>query len=278
MPNNNNYQVRYWLLTIPESVWVPPTVLPQGIVYLKGQLERGTSTGYLHYQVLVVFNRSVRLSTVKSKFGGPEVHAEASRSSAANDYVWKDDTRVHGTQFELGQLPKSTKYTKEDWDLVKELAKAGKFDEITSSVMIRNWSNIVKIHGHFSNPEPVERTVKVFWGATGTGKSRTAWDEAGFDAYPKIPSTKFWDGYRGHEHVVCDEYTGQIGITHLLQWCDRYPVLVEIKGSVTCLRAKKIWITSNIDPRNWYNDSNSTMEQRLALLRRLTITHYANFE
>ena len=37
--------------------------------------------------------------------------------------------------------------------------------------------------------------VKVFWGDTGSGKSHTAWEEAGVAAYSKDPTTKWWDGY-----------------------------------------------------------------------------------
>jgi len=35
---------------------------------------------------------------------GPECHAELSRSAASTDYVWKEDTRVDGTPFELGTI------------------------------------------------------------------------------------------------------------------------------------------------------------------------------
>jgi hypothetical protein len=276
--SNNNKQVRYWMLTIPESVWVPPTVLPQGITYLKGQLECGETTGYSHYQVVVVFNRSVRLGHVKNIFGGSGVHAEPTRSEAANDYVWKDETCIPDTRFELGSLPKSSKYTKPDWDLIKSLAKEGNYEEIRSDIMIRHWGNLTRIHGHFSKPGPIVREVSVFWGATGTGKSKRAWEEATFDAYPKIPTTKFWDGYRGHKNVVIDEFTGKVGIEHMLQWLDRYPCLVEIKGSCVPLKTQKLWITSNINPSEWYNDTNSTLEQRLALRRRFNlIVEFKNF-
>lgn len=271
MPNPT--QVRYWLLTIPESVWTVPNELPSGIVYLKGQLERGEETGYLHYQVLAVFQRSTKLGGVKRIFGN-SIHAEPSRSEAANAYVWKEDTRVADTQFELGSLPRNTRFNKPDWELVKTMAKEGKFDEINPDIMVRYWSNLVKIHGHFSTPEPIIREVSCYWGRTGTGKSRRAWGEATFEAYPKIPTTKFWDGYRGQPNVVIDEFTGQVGITHLLQWLDRYPVLVEIKGSTVPLKAQKLWITSNIDPREWYSDTNSTLEQRNALMRRFTTIVY----
>jgi len=118
----------------------------------------------------------------------------------------------------------------------------------------------------------MERRVDVFWGRTGTGKSRRAWNEAGFGAYPKDPRTKFWDGYREQEHVVIDEFRGDIDISHVLRWFDRYPVIVEVKGGSVSFVAKRIWITSNVDPRDWF--PNVCQETKNALIRRLNITHF----
>jgi hypothetical protein len=118
----------------------------------------------------------------------------------------------------------------------------------------------------------MERSCFVYWGATGAGKSRRAWDEAGVDAYPKSPLSKFWDGYRAHRHVVIDEFRGGIDVAHLLRWLDRYPVLVEVKGSSVVLCATSIWITSNLHPRDWYPTLDP--ETTAALLRRLAITEF----
>lgn len=73
------------------------------------------------------------------------------------------------------------------------------------------YSNLRRIRSDFAEPVAMEREVHVFWGDTGSGKSRRAWDEAGFSAYPKSPSTKFWDGYQDQENVVIDEFRGDIG-------------------------------------------------------------------
>lgn len=91
------------------------------------------------------------------------------------------------------------------------------------------------------------------------------------DAYPKVPSTKFWDGYQGQESVIIDEFRGDIGISNLLRWFDRYPCLVEIKGSSTVLCAKLFIVTSNLHPREWYPTLDSATF--LALERRLEIVH-----
>jgi len=58
----------------------------------------------------------------------------------------------------------------------------------------------------------------------------------------------------------------------MLRWLDRYPVTIETKGSGTVLKCKKIWITSNVDPRLWYAGK-ITEEQVEALMRRMTVIH-----
>jgi len=118
-------------------------------------------------------------------------------------------------------------------------------------------------------PEPMTREIFVYVGPTGTGKSHRAWTEATFDAFPKDPRTKFWDGYQGQEHVVIDEFRGAIDISHMLRWLDKYPVIIEVKGSSAVLKAKKIWITSNLDPTLWYPDIDQ--QTLAALVRRLQI-------
>lgn len=118
----------------------------------------------------------------------------------------------------------------------------------------------------------MEREVVVYWGVTGSGKSHRAWQEAGLDAYPKTPTTKFWDGYQGQKHVVIDEFRGAVDISHVLRWFDKYPVIAEVKCSSVVIKAEKIWITSNLHPKDWY--PNLDEETKQALLRRLKITHF----
>lgn len=268
---NSNGTFRYWSLTIPHEDFVP--YLPPGVKWIRGQLESGGTTGYLHWQLCLALDRSQR-RTWLSKCFGSRAHVEPSRSEAIDAYVWKEDTRVPDTQFELGRKPVARSTTK-DWDAILAGAKTGDYESIPSDVMLRYYGAITRITKDFLVPVGIEREVFVFWGKTGTGKSRRAWMEAGFDAYPKCPNSKFWDGYRGHEHVVMDEFRGTISISHMLRWLDRYPVNVEVKGSAVVLKAKKIWITSNLDPRLWYPQEDQ--ETQNALLRRLNITHYDTY-
>ena len=113
-------QALYWLLTIPREDFKP--YLPPGVEFIKGQLEKGAGTppsgllpppvegmppngdppgpeGYLHWQVLVRFEKKATCSKVMSVFG--KCHAEKILAKAAEEYVWKEGTSVgHGFQFE----------------------------------------------------------------------------------------------------------------------------------------------------------------------------------
>jgi len=259
----------YWILTIPQHEFTP--FIPNDLSYIKGQLEQGSETGYLHWQILAVFNNKVSLFKVKQIFGD-SIHAQLTRSAAANEYVWKEDTQVAGTQFELGKL-KMKRNCSADWDKVVDSVKRGRFDEVPSDILVRNYGNLKKIHVDSLQPVACEKQVYVYWGATGTGKSKRAWEEATFDAYPKDPNSKFWDGYRGQEQVVIDEFRGAISISHMLRWLDRYPTIVEIKGSSCVLNAKRIWITSNLSPDMWYSEMDN--ETKSALRRRFTqVIHF----
>lgn len=264
----NNSQGLYWLLTIPHADFLP--WLPPGVQWIKGQLEQGADTGYLHWQLVVALSSKSRLAGLKRIFG-TTVHAELSRSAAAESYVWKDETAVEGTRFELGQR-KIKRNSQVDWDIIRDSATAGRLVDIPADIYVRYYGNLRRIATDHLAPDAMVREVQVYWGATGTGKSRRAWDEASWEAYPKDPRTKFWDGYRGQDNVVIDEFRGDVAVGHLLRWFDRYPVNVEVKGSAVPLTAKKIWITSNLSPDEWYPGLDA--ETLAALKRRLNIVHF----
>jgi hypothetical protein len=92
----------FWMGTIPKDAWSPR--LDDNVAWIRGQLECGGNTGYQHWQLVFALKRKGSLRTCKSIFG-KSGHFEISRSAAANDYVFKEDTRVAGTQFELGNKP-----------------------------------------------------------------------------------------------------------------------------------------------------------------------------
>lgn len=209
-------QGKYWLCTLhdaenkhyldkqPNSYWSS-----KNIIYAKGQYEKGEETGAKHWQFVICFKNKVRRRTVVAAIGHG-VHVELSNSPAANEYVHKDETSL-GCRFEYGSLPKRTS-SKADWEDIWKSAKEGQIEKLPANIRVLHYTSIRRIAMDHMKPEACEKECQVYFGPTGLGKSRLAWQEAGFDAYPKAPTTKFWDGYQGQENVVIDEFFGQIEV------------------------------------------------------------------
>ena len=105
-----------------------------------------------------------------------------------------------------------------------------------------------------------------FYGKTGSGKTRTAFEEL-----PKIYtplSYKWWEGYEGQTEVLIDDFRKDWCKFHeLLKLLDRYPFKVEAKGSHHQLMATTIIITAPYPPQYMY-DTREDIEQ---LLRRIRV-------
>lgn len=196
-----NPKCRWWIGTLRRDDY-DGKCLPNGIKYVRGQLERGEG-GFEHWQVVAWTKQPQRLSFFKHAFGRTG-HWEPTRSQAALEYVWKDDSRI-GDPFELGEFP-AKRNSKTDWELVKKNAQEGKLSEIPADIYVRHYSTLKRIALDHLRPTAVERTCQLFVGPTGTGKSKRAWEESGVDTYIKNPNTKWWDGYKGETHVIIDEF------------------------------------------------------------------------
>lgn len=274
-------KARYWLATIRAADWEPPTELPEGIEYIGGQKERGEGeNGYEHWQLIICVKTQQTLSRVKELIGSSSAHLEVTRSEAARDYAFKEETRIEGTQFSLGQYP-FRRNAKVDWNEVLESAKKGRFDDIDAGVRIRNYASLKRIFQDSQVPATIRRHVEihVLFGDAGTGKTHTCWEKVEAmglsvgDVYIKQGSTKWWCGYRGQKVVIMDDFMGKLDLGDLKTWTDIWPAAAEEKGGRVTLVFDTMYITSNRHPRLWYPDEPQPEQQ--ALMRRITtLTEY----
>ena len=163
--------------------------------------------------------------------------------------------------------------TKSKWATTKELAQAGKLDEIPEDIFIKHYMTLKRIKIDYGKlPPNLEDTSGVwYWGATGTGKSRNARIDYP-DAYMKLPN-KWWDGYQNQEFVIIDDFDKNHACLgyHLKIWADRYAFSAEVKGSTIMIRPKVLVITSNYHPRDIWGETPNTLNP---ILRRFKVTEF----
>lgn len=238
--------------------------------YVVGQLERGT---HLHLQYYVQRERQSTLNVMKRDICA-QSHWEAARGTPEQNktYCTKESTRVSGP-WEFGQCVAERQRT--DLDKAASMIDEGKsLREVAvecKSVFIRYHKGLKAYEAMITSKGPRKfgedgPEVWVFWGESGTGKSRKAFEQWP-DAYRKMTSDKWWDGYKGQETVIFDDFKGSSMKLHDFQTIiDRYPVQVEVKGAVVDLSATRYVFTSNKHPSEWYSaeaDPDGTVMRRI---------------
>lgn len=112
--------------------------------------------------------------------------------------------------------------------------------------------------------------IRWYYGASGTGKTRSVYDE--FDDDDIYPSNEFkwWDGYTQQPVILIDDMRKDYAKYHvLIKLIDRYPLQVSVKGTMSKIKSSTIIITSAYSPYNLYE----TREDLWQLIRRITTIH-----
>lgn len=131
------------------------------------------------------------------------------------------------------------------------------------------------------DPE-IEPSVYVLWGPTDSGKTRTAFEvcndwsktNGGAPYFIRSGQKQEWmSGYQGEMMILMDEFNWRdFDINILKSWLDRYPgckVAGKLQAYVP-LKASYWVITCQDRPSDWYNTGHVSLEDRKAVMRRLT--------
>lgn len=237
-----------------------------GIDYFIFAKETGES-GTAHLQCHVSFTSRRSLKYVKDLFGC-RLHAEVCKGSPSQSaqYCKKD-----GSFQEFGSCP-GGQGKRSDLDACLASIKAGAsksqlIDEHPGAYS-RAFKFVNEAVLRFSVPRSWMPRTKVYFGETGIGKTKKAFEEAEGQVY--MHSGGMWfDGYDGEENVIFDDFGGsEFKLTYLLKLLDRYPMRVPVKGGFVNWVPKNIWITSNYSPKEWY--PNAKDEHVRALRRRFS--------
>lgn len=253
------------------ETWLRQLVEQGKAKFAVGQIEQGS---HLHLQYYIQRGTRTRLNTLKTEICA-QTHWEPARGTPEENikYCTKASTRIAGP-WSFGEVIRKGQRT--DIMRATEMIKEG---VCMREVALECSETFIKFHKGLTAFEALVRSkgprdvlkdgpeVWVFWGETGTGKSRRAF-ERWPDAYRKTTSDKWWDGYRGQDTVIFDDFKGSSMRLHEFQMViDRYPMQVEIKGAFVDLSATRYVFTSNKHPREWYSreaDPDGTVMRRIA--------------
>ena len=252
-----------WCFTVfgleePEE-WVNK-VWESGVAsYIIAQEELAPTTNEPHLQGYIQFKGKKRLTWIKKNIH-ETAHWEMARGTGKENaaYCSKPDTRLAGP-WEKGQLVTQGKTAglEQACDMVVARATDEAIAEALPGVYVRHFRGLQELRRALKIT-PEQRTwlpeLWVLIGASGSGKSR--WARETFpDAFWKSAGTAWWDGYWGQDTVVLDDFSGRfMPLTDLQHLLDGNPMQVEIKGGSVPMLARRIVITSNWHPSEWYSE------------------------
>ena len=256
-----------WMFTLNNPTPEEDPKLWPDVKYGIYQLEKGAN-GTEHYQGYIVRNKNTHLSGLKKL--NSRAHWEPRRGTHAQAvaYCSKEDTRV-SPAVTWGDVPSQGK--RNDLLQVQAALDSGVSDEDIAVAYFQPYCKYRQSLTAYRMLRAAKRDWKtqvvVVWGPTGTGKSAycrdNGYDENGTEAFWK-PYGDWWDGYESQSLVIMDEFYGWIKYSMMLCITDRYPLLLQVKGGTVRFVAKKIIITSNKHPRDWYpNNDYAPLERRI---------------
>lgn len=262
-----------WLFTInnPRNETIPEQ-WTNDVKYCMWQAETGEN-GTPHLQGYLQLKKRSSLGTLKKLDATAHWEIRRGTHQQAVEYCSKEQTRTSGP-FTYGQ-PTKGPGQRNDLTALKEALDEGRTEKdiAMDDQLFPVWAKYYralerynKLAGKKVRTWPTQTTV--YWGPPGTGKSSRALHEGGTDAFwlpkPHSRGAVWWDGYDGQETVVIDEFYGWIQRDLMCRLCDRYPLFVETKGGSVPFLAKKIIITSNKPPSDWWSSIGlGAMQRRL---------------
>lgn len=295
----NDIQSRKWQITInnPEEKGYSHDFIKKilekfkGCVYWCMSDEIGKETGTYHTHIFICCSGAVRFSTMKKRFQG--AHLELCKGTAAEnrDYVFKlgkyagtlkEETRQDGTQEEFGECPVERQGQRNDitdlYDMIKDgcsdydileanpqyMMALDKIERVRQTVLEerfkKEWRNL---------------HVTYIYGETGSGKTRSVMDKYGYDRVYRITDYEHpFDGYKGQDIVVFEEFRSSLKITEMLNLLDGYPCELRCRYANKIACFTKVFIISNIELREQYIELQKEQPRTWdAFLRRIHEVH-----
>lgn len=221
--------------------------------YCVYQVERGEN-GTEHIQALIYYANP--RSWPKKRY--PRAHIEVTKDiNAGIKYCSKEETRVRGP-YETGEKPVQGR--RKDLETIGRQIIEGEtnLSNIATenpAIYIRYVKGLTLLKAAVEKNRTEPPKVFWYWGKSGTGKTRTAFEAHKESVYIK-DGTQWWDGYNNEEAIIIDDFDGKWPFRDFLRLLDRYPYQGQIKGGYVKINSPYIYITCEFEPHQVFKGEN----------------------
>lgn len=265
-------QSRKWLLTINNPIEKEYThekiksILEKmkTVVYWCMADETG-SEGTFHTHIFMATNGSpLKAQTLYNKM--PEAHRDFARGTCQQnrDYVFKEGkwldsekgtTNNRDSHEEWGEMPVERQGARNDLVDLYDMIKEGNSTYDILESFPQYWQRVDDIErarqviiAEQNKSKWRNLDITYVWGVTGKGKTRGVMETYGYENVYRVTDYGHpFDGYKGQDVLLLDEFRSSLTIGEMLDYLDGYPV--ELRARYTNKQAcyTKVYIISNID-------------------------------
>ena len=219
--------------------------------------------GTYHTHLYMAFRNSVMFDTVRSKFYGAHIEPAKGKHRENRDYIrkegkWLDDAKHetnHPETFEeWGELPPDKSRSESQAEQIMQMVMEGKTNAQILREMPTAYSKINYIEQarqtllqEQHENEWRNLSVTYIWGETGAGKTRSVMDLYGYpNVYRVMDYAHPFDGYKGQDVILFDEFRSQLPLSSMLVYLDGYPVELPCRYANKVACYTKVYLVSNI--------------------------------
>lgn len=246
-----------------------------------------SESGTYHTHFFIVCSGAVRFSRMKKLFEGAHFEMARGTSQENRDYIrkegkWEKDkkkeTNLIDTFEEFGEMPVERPGQRNDIHDLYDMIRSGmtNFDIIEQNPDYMMCIDKIEKTRQIIREEEYKRVfrkleVTYIWGSTGSGKTRGVMEKYGYENVYRITDYQHpFDGYKGQDVIVFEEFRSSLKISEMLLYLDGYPTELPCRyfNKVACFT--KVYILTNHDLESQYRDVQlSHPETWLAFKRRI---------
>lgn len=229
--------------------------------------EKGTP----HTHVYVVFKNCVMFETILKRFYGAHIDVVKGNNKENRDYIRKEgkylndpkhETNIPETFEEWGELPPDRSSRELQAEQIMQMIRDG----MTNAEILEECPSAYNKIPHIEQTRQTllaerykdewrQLEVTYLWGDTAAGKTRSVMEKYGYSAVYRVTDYSHpFDGYKGQDVIIFEEFRSSLSIGDMLNYLDGYPLELPCRYANKVACYTKVYLISNIPLEQQYRN------------------------